>query len=139
MSYSGPETAKIVGISYRQLDYWCRTDLITPSIHEARGSGTRRSYSFRDLVDLAIVKAMLDAGIYLPATRKILRVLQAQVDLDLANTTLVIADDTVRLCGDDELAEIVRSHSRMIHVLPLYGVLDELDDRLHPVLDAAAV
>ena len=35
---------KIVGISYRQLDYWARTGLVTPSIREAGGSGTQRLY-----------------------------------------------------------------------------------------------
>ena len=36
--YSGKRTAEIVGITYRQLDYWARTDLIRPSLAEARGA-----------------------------------------------------------------------------------------------------
>ena len=35
--YSGTQTAKIVGITYRQLDYWARTDLLKPSLAEATG------------------------------------------------------------------------------------------------------
>src|SRR5437763_17002836 len=35
--YRGPQVCKIVGITYRQLDYWARTDLLRPSISEARG------------------------------------------------------------------------------------------------------
>jgi hypothetical protein len=30
--YSGKRTAEIVGITYRQLDYWARTDLVRPSL-----------------------------------------------------------------------------------------------------------
>ena len=30
--YRGPNVCKIVGISYRQLDYWARTGLATPSV-----------------------------------------------------------------------------------------------------------
>jgi DNA-binding transcriptional MerR regulator len=41
-----PEVTKIVGISYRQLDYWARTGLVRPSLQDARGSGTQRLYSF---------------------------------------------------------------------------------------------
>ena len=52
--YSGTDTAKIVGITYRQLDYWARTNLIKPSLEEARGSGSRRRYSYRDLLELRI-------------------------------------------------------------------------------------
>jgi hypothetical protein len=42
VGFSGRRTAEVVGISYRQLDYWARTDLVTPSLAEARGSGSRR-------------------------------------------------------------------------------------------------
>jgi hypothetical protein len=50
--FSGTRTAQIVGISYRQLDYWARTDLIRPSLSDAKGSGSRRRYSYRDLLEL---------------------------------------------------------------------------------------
>ena len=50
--YSGHRTAEIVGITYRQLDYWARTDLVRPSLADAQGSGTRRRYSYRDLLQL---------------------------------------------------------------------------------------
>ena len=30
--FSGKRTAELVGITYRQLDYWARTDLIRPSL-----------------------------------------------------------------------------------------------------------
>ena len=43
--YSGTRAAQIVGITYRQLDYWARTDLIRPSIADARGSGSQRRLS----------------------------------------------------------------------------------------------
>ncbi|MFM8868240.1 MAG: MerR family transcriptional regulator, partial [Ilumatobacteraceae bacterium] len=47
LGYSGTQAAKIVGISYRQLDYWARTDLIRPTAADASGSGSRRIYSYR--------------------------------------------------------------------------------------------
>jgi hypothetical protein len=57
LGYRGPQVCTIVGISYRQLDYWARTDLVRPSIADARGSGTQRTYSYRDLVRLKVVRA----------------------------------------------------------------------------------
>ena len=48
--YTGKRAAEIVGITYRQLDYWARTDLIRPSVADAAGSGSRRSYSYQDHV-----------------------------------------------------------------------------------------
>src|ERR1700743_827592 len=60
--FRGPQVCAIVGITYRQLDYWARTDLLRPSVSEARGSGTQRRYSYRDLVQLKVIKRLLDAG-----------------------------------------------------------------------------
>ena len=68
--YRVPEVTRLVGISYRQLDYWTRTGLVRPSIREAGGSGTQRLYSFQDLLQLKIIKRWLDLGISLPQIRK---------------------------------------------------------------------
>src|SRR5262249_62087652 len=68
--FSGPKVCKIVGISYRQLDYWARTDLVRPSLADAHGSGTQRRYSYRDLVRLKVIKNLLDAGVKLQTARK---------------------------------------------------------------------
>jgi DNA-binding transcriptional MerR regulator len=74
--YRVPEVCRIVGISYRQLDYWARTNLVTPSVREAGGSGTQRLYSFQDLLQLKVVKSLLDAGVALQQIRKAIDYLQ---------------------------------------------------------------
>ena len=66
--FRAPEAKRIVGITYRQLDYWTRTGLVTPSIKDAHGSGTQRLYSFQDLATLRVIKGLLDTGV-LPAAR----------------------------------------------------------------------
>src|SRR5205809_5212173 len=88
--YSGPTVCKIVGISYRQLDYWARTDLIRPSLADAAGSGSRRAYSYRDLVELKVVKSMLDAGIKLESVRSAFIYLRDQLGEEVASARLVI-------------------------------------------------
>jgi hypothetical protein len=35
IGFSGTKAASVVGISYRQLDYWARTDLVRPSLVDA--------------------------------------------------------------------------------------------------------
>jgi DNA-binding transcriptional MerR regulator len=67
--YRVPDVCRIVGITYRQLDYWARTGLVTPSIRDARGSGTQRLYSFQDLVSLRVIKSLLDTGVSLQRVR----------------------------------------------------------------------
>ena len=67
--YRGPTVCKVVGITYRQLDYWARTSLVVPSIRAATGSGSQRLYSFRDVLVVKIVKRLLDAGVSLQQIR----------------------------------------------------------------------
>ncbi|MCQ3803297.1 MAG: MerR family transcriptional regulator [bacterium] len=68
--YRAPQVCAIVGITYRQLDYWARTDFMVPSLQRARGSGSQRLYSFADLVQLKVVKRLIDAGMDVKRIRK---------------------------------------------------------------------
>lgn len=86
--FAALEVCKIVGITYRQLDYWDRTELLTPSLRVASGSGTQRLYSFQDLVKARIIKSLLDTGISLQRIRKAVGHLRS-VNRPLAGVTLM--------------------------------------------------
>src|SRR3954452_13442124 len=94
--FRGPQVCKIVGITYRQLDYWARTELVRPSVMDANGSGTQRLYSYRDLVELKVIKHMLDAGISLQSARKAVESLR-HFDEALASVRIVIQGPNVVL------------------------------------------
>nr|WP_071289815.1 MerR family transcriptional regulator [Mycolicibacterium llatzerense] len=87
--WRGPTACDIVGITYRQLDYWARTGLVCPSIAGATGSGSVRLYSFHDLLVLRIVKRLLVAGISLPNIRVAVEALRGRGITDLSGLTLV--------------------------------------------------
>jgi hypothetical protein len=73
---------------------------------------------------------MLDANIGLSAVRKVMLVLQQFPSLDIPNLTVVMMGDSVRLCSQDELVEIVRTEKGMLNVLPLSGITEALDNEL---------
>lgn len=80
-AYRGAIAAQVAGITYRQLDYWARTELISPSALRsdppgAPGEPSGRLYSAHDIVMLRIVKALLDAGVSLTEIRRMIDVLQ---------------------------------------------------------------
>ncbi len=126
--FRGPQVCKIVGISYRQLDYWARTDLIRPSIADARGSGTQRLYSYRDLVELKVVKSLLDAGVSLQSARKAIEYLRDHLGEDIATASLVInGAGSVLVRTDGELVDLVRQGQGVLSIVALGGVKDELD------------
>jgi DNA-binding transcriptional MerR regulator len=129
-SFSGKKAADIVGISYRQLDYWARTDLIRPSLADARGSGSRRSYSYRDLIELKLVKTLLDAGIKLESIREAFGYLRDQLGDDLSTAKLVIAGNSaVLVTENDELVDVVNRYQGqgVLNLLALDGVQSQVD------------
>ncbi|MDH3540802.1 MAG: MerR family transcriptional regulator, partial [Acidimicrobiia bacterium] len=95
--YRAPQVCSLVDITYRQLDYWARTGLITPSIQSAQGSGSQRRYSFTDIVQLKVVKRLLDAGMSLKKIRQAIDILaqQMQTDSPLADVTLLSDGNTI--------------------------------------------
>lgn len=129
--FRGPQVCKIVGISYRQLDYWARTDLIRPSIADARGSGTQRLYSYRDLVELKVIKHLLDAGISLRTARAAIEYLREHLGEELAAASLVINGSRSLLArSGDEVIDLVRQGQGVLNILPLAGMLEELDGKI---------
>ena len=132
--FSGTKAAKIVGISYRQLDYWARTDLVRPSLADAAGSGSRRLYSYRDLLELRVIKSLLDAGIKLESVRQAFQYLRAHVDTDIASAHLVISGSDVILCDGDQLIDVMRRGGQgVLNVLAIGGVKTDLDAQLESI------
>src|SRR5476649_2409089 len=127
--YRGPLVCKIVGITYRQLDYWARTDLVRPSVMDANGSGTQRLYSYRDLVELKVIKQMLDAGISLQSARKAVESLRGFHE-DLASVRIVLQGPNVVLAqSDEQVMDLLRGGqgvlSMVLELQPLQKTITE--------------
>lgn len=107
--YRGPTACSAAGISYRQLDYWARTGLVTPSVRPAAGSGSQRLYSFRDILVLKVVKRLLQAGVSLHNIRTAVEHLRARGVDDLAQMTLISDGTTVYECtSPDEVVDLLQ-------------------------------
>lgn len=126
--FSGRKTAEVVGISYRQLDYWARTDLVRPSLADAKGSGSRRRYAYRDLLELKVIKQLLDAGIKLESVREVFSYLRDQLGEDITTANLVInGKNSVVVASGDELIDVLNAGQGVFNVLSLGGVKEDLD------------
>lgn len=143
LGYAGKRAAEIVGITYRQLDYWARTDLVRPSLTDASGSGSRRSYSYQDLLELKVIKTLLDAGIRLETVRGIFEYLRNELDEDVASANLVINGTTsVLVRTGEEIIDLIQKGQGVLNVLPLAGVKQDLDAaivELYPDLAPGAI
>ena len=89
VGYRGATACVAAGITYRQLDYWARTNLVEPSIQGAAGSGSQRLYSFRDILVLKIVKRLLDTGVSLQNIRTAVEHLRERGVADLEKMVLM--------------------------------------------------
>lgn len=140
--YSAPQVCKLVGVSYRQLDHWDHTDLLKPEIARASGSGSRRRYSYRDLVQLKIIKGLLDAGVTLKTARKAIDSLRSEHGVEWQRASLVLngAQSVVARDGD-HLIDLVRDGQGVLNVVslgPMVGELDAAILELHPGTSDAA-
>lgn len=125
VGYRGPTVTKIVGITYRQLDYWARTELVTPSVRGADGSGTQRLYSFDDIVALRVVKRLLDTGVSLQKVRAAIDELRRRGH-DLADSTLASDGTSVfALEGEDQLVDLLKKGQGVFAIM-VSPVVDEL-------------
>lgn len=140
--FSGQKAAEVVGITYRQLDYWARTDLVRPSLQDAAGSGSRRLYSYQDLLELKVIKTLLDAGIKLESVRKVFTYMRDNLGAEITSANLVISGSrTVLVQSDGELIDLLKRGQGVLNILPLGSVKDEVDARiveLRPDADAGS-
>jgi DNA-binding transcriptional MerR regulator len=125
--FRGPQVCAVVGITYRQLDYWARTGLLRPSIADATGSGSQRRYSYGDVLELKVIKRLLDAGLKLQQARQAVECLRGDLGVDLASAQLVLVDNrSVLATTDGELVDLLAGGQGVFNVLPLAGVVSEL-------------
>ena len=102
--YRAPQVCRLAKITYRQLDHWARTGLLEPSLRTARGSGTQRLYSYTDVVQLRVIKRLLDTGISLPKIRKAVEWLRSEVNEaePLKDSTLLSDGINIWWCDNSE-------------------------------------
>jgi DNA-binding transcriptional MerR regulator len=125
--YSGPTVCRLTGVTYRQLDYWARTELITPSITPASGSGSKRSYSYGDVLQVKVIKSLLDSGVSLARARQAVECLRDSLGEDLAASSLVLSDSgSVLAASDGDLVDLLRGGQGVFNIIPLANVVAEL-------------
>lgn len=122
----GPVACHAAGISCRQLDYWARAGLVTPSIRSAAGSGGQRLYSLRDVLLLAAVKRLADAGVSLQQVRVATTHLRGRGVQELAAVTLMSDGASVHECtSDEQVVELLRD-GRAMFAIAMGGVWREV-------------
>jgi len=129
LGFSGPAVCRVTGVTYRQLDYWARTELVTPSLVPATGSGSKRSYSYADLLEVKVIKKLLDSGVSLAKARQAVVCLRT----DLGSSNLLIGETGSVLADDNGLIDLLRGGQGVFNIVGMGSVVKELDDALSAI------
>jgi DNA-binding transcriptional MerR regulator/predicted RNase H-like HicB family nuclease len=105
MYFNTKTVSRIVGVTARQLGYWDKTGLVKPSIAQAEGQGTRRLYSFLDIIQIRTAKALRDQGMSLQKIRKcvaFLRKHSPEIEHPLSKLKLLTDGQTIFVLTADK-------------------------------------
>ena len=131
MGFSGPAVCRITGVTYRQLDYWARTGLVTPSVTPAQGSGSKRVYSYADVVEVKVIKSLIDAGVSLPRARQAVNCLREQLGVDVKSVSLVLSGSrSVLAYSDGDIIDLLKGGHGVFNVISLESVTADIDRSL---------
>jgi DNA-binding transcriptional MerR regulator len=101
---------------------------LKPSISDAKGSGTQRRYSYGDVIELKVIKRLLDAGLKLPQARQAVECLRSDLGADLSTAQLVLAGTrSVLAHSNGEVVDLLAGGQGVFNILPLSGVVEELE------------
>ncbi|QOR72873.1 MerR family transcriptional regulator [Ruania alkalisoli] len=126
LGYRGPTAARVAGITYRQLDYWARTGLVSPSLDHP----DRRLYSVRDIVILTVVKRLLDTGVSLIQIRTVVELLKDRSLPDFASITLISDGESVHdVTSPDQMSDLLKD-GRGLFGIGLGGVVQDVQQAL---------
>jgi DNA-binding transcriptional MerR regulator len=115
--YRGAVASKVAGITYRQLDYWARKQIVEPSITPSHGSGSRRLYSFKDVVILAVSKKLLDTGVNLQNVTAAIGFLTQRTTDELERVTIMCDGEQVYQCtSNEQIIALVQSGKALFTV-----------------------
>lgn len=125
MTFSGPDTCRLSSTTYRQLDYWVRTGLITPvpQSEESPDTSWRSMFSFKDVVIVATVKELLEAGLSLQVIRQAVDELKRVPITSLHESVVVMGPRQSPLLTDLATAFSMVESGASVVIKPLESVI----------------
>ena len=131
--YGAAFAAAAAGVSDRQLSYWAQIDLVRPRLATSPGRGAARRYSYGDLLELRLVKVLVDHGLTLASIRDAFALLDDVLSDDLTGRRVVIAGGSALLVQDDEQFADVLDRDQgpsALDVIELQRIKDEVDSAI---------
>jgi len=125
-SFSTAETARLTGLTPRQLDHWDRQGFVRPSAEKASGYGSVRRYTFADVVRLRVAARLRANGIGLARIRRCAEAL-AKLDpsADLGRARLLVVGSSVLWARSDREVVDLLKEGQLVLVCSLGDAVSE--------------
>jgi DNA-binding transcriptional MerR regulator len=117
--FTSQQVSEIIGVSQRQLGYWRKTELITPT-HKTSGGHAR--YSFSDLVALKAIRQLIDSGVSLQRVRQNIAALLGflpTLSTPLSELSLVATGDVVLVLYEGSAFEALTGQEWILEIATL--------------------
>lgn len=140
--FTTASVATLTGASVRQIDHWARTGLLRPSGRDAAGKGTRRGYTFQDVVALKAIQSLREGNCPLSKIRAAIAYLRKH-DPDLSSpgalgklTLLTDGKRVYLLVNDRDVMDAVTRQLHLTWVVPLGRLILDAQRRLEAMSQA---
>lgn len=127
--YRGSAASRAAGITYRQLDYWAHKHIVEPSVTASHGSGSRRLYSFNDVLMLAACKKLLDLGVNLQNISQTLQFLRAYRSTQLSHM-VIVCDGSMCACEGETMFADVLQHESAVFIIAVGTLFRQVESSL---------
>ena len=126
-SFSTAQAARLTGLSLRQLDHWDRKGFVKPSLEAARGYGSRRRYSFTDVVRLRVAARLRAAGVGLARIQRCAEALERLGGEagDLGGVRLLVTGSRVLWARSDREVVNLLEEGQLVLVFSLGDAVEE--------------
>ncbi|MYH99025.1 MAG: MerR family transcriptional regulator [Acidimicrobiia bacterium] len=101
--------------------------MVTSTAQVAEGSGSRRRYSYNDLLELKLIKRLLDEGIALQRVREVFDYLRDELGEEVASADLVInGNQSLLVRTDEQILDALRQGQGALY-LRMEGLIEEVE------------
>lgn len=131
-TYDSKTASRIVGVSLRQLQYWDEQDFIRPSVKLADGRGSKRLYSFNDLICLKVVRHLARHGFNLQKIRRCVAPLKqntARTEHPAKSLRYLTDGEKLFVITDDRQKILEAMDREFVLSLGIGALVRELDDQ----------
>jgi len=136
MLLSTSSVSRLTGATVRMIDHWVRTGLLRPSGREGSGKGSRRRYTFQDIIVLQAILSLREGHCPLQKIRTAIRYLKAHYPDEptfraLAKLMLLTDGKKVYLLTDErELLDVMTGQLHITWAVPLGRIILDTGQRL---------